>query len=74
MIDSFPRLFSLDDNVITKEERVRYIDMKLEDPRLINGGAELKVQFESLKNLLVPEQPEVRRASRLAVVAAHLDR
>jgi len=79
VVDSFPKLFALDDKQISKEERINCLDFKLLAGKslflfrifflnyiffhflkeFINQEAEIKMSFLQLKNLIIPEQPEV---------------
>jgi hypothetical protein len=58
IIDNFSNLIALDDKVISREERISSLDLKLYAD-LINKESEVQFHFLQLRNLVVPEQPEV---------------
>lgn len=58
IVDRLQNLFSLDDKPITKEERLNYQDFDQYADKL-NDYSEIRLKFNSIKNLTFPETPEV---------------
>lgn len=61
IVDNLNTLFSFDDKVINKEEKIRFLDFKTEHDTIVNARVEMRITFHNLKNLLIPEQPEVKK-------------